>query len=109
MAKLRTKVWDVYEMTPTTEKKINPDKAINEHELININRDLVKVERTIVPIRKKRANETSVSARDEIVEKIQIMSSLFQCRSRPKSDRHQLPLSANLLYQVDEMVGLLTP
>lgn len=30
----------------------------------------------------------------------------IQCRSRPFSTRHQLPLSANLLYQLDEMVGL---
>ena len=32
---------------------------------------------------------------------------IFQCRSRPLSSRHQLPMSANLLYQVDEMVGLI--
>ncbi|CAF4969274.1 unnamed protein product, partial [Rotaria sp. Silwood1] len=30
------------------------------------------------------------------------------CRSRPISYQHQLPLSANLLYQLDEMVGVIT-
>jgi len=93
MAKLRKKVWDIDEMTSTIENKENGiDRQIQttEHELIKVNRDLVKVETNIVPIRKRRANQTS-------------------CRSRPISDRYQLPLSANLLYQVDEMVGIITP
>jgi hypothetical protein len=66
MAKLRKKVWDIFEMTSTVENQENEiDKQIptSEHELINVNRELVKVETNVVPVRKKRANETSVSFR----------------------------------------------
>jgi mannosidase alpha-like ER degradation enhancer 1 len=87
MVRLRKKVWEI---KSTEEKDIDAEIQTNEHELIDLNQDLVKIETNIVLMKKKRVNETS-------------------CRSRPKSDRHQLPLSANLLYQVDEMVGLLIP
>ncbi|CAF2050695.1 unnamed protein product [Rotaria magnacalcarata] len=93
MAKLRKKVWDSNEMAPCVENKdVHMDKHsyTNENELINVNRDLVKVEKTVISNKKKRINESS-------------------CRSRPISHRHQLPLSANLLYQLDEMVGVIIP
>ncbi|UJR32098.1 hypothetical protein I4U23_019566 [Adineta vaga] len=93
MAKLRKKVWDFNTMTSFSENQENEkNREIHksEHELINVSRDLVKIEKNIVSFEKKRVNGTS-------------------CRSRPISDRHQLPLSANLLYQVDEMVGVIMP
>ncbi|CAF3168699.1 unnamed protein product [Rotaria socialis] len=93
MAKLRKKVWDSSEMAPCVENKevfMDKHSYTNENELINVNRDLVKVEKTVISIKKKRINESS-------------------CRSRPISRRHQLPLSANLLYQLDEMVGVIIP
>jgi hypothetical protein len=64
MAKFRKKVWDLNEMTSIDENKENENDQQThtaEHELINVNRDLVKVETNIIPIRKKRVNETSVS------------------------------------------------
>ncbi|CAF1177460.1 unnamed protein product [Adineta steineri] len=91
MAKLRKKIINFDEMTSISENQENEgDKPTHtsEHELINVNRNIIKVETNLIPIRKKRINETS-------------------CRSRPMSDRHQLPLSANLLYQLDEMVGVI--
>ncbi|CAF0905716.1 unnamed protein product [Rotaria sordida] len=89
MAKLRRKIWDLNEMTSYVENTNDKQTYTHEHELINVNRDLIKVEKNIISIKKKRANQTS-------------------CQSRPISHRHQLPLSANLLYQVDEMVGVIT-
>ena len=56
-------------MTSTVENEENQiDKQIHksEHQLININRDLVKVKTHVIPLRKKRANETSVSFKDRI-------------------------------------------
>jgi hypothetical protein len=64
MAKLRQKVLDFSEITSTIENRENEiDKQIqtNENELINVNRDLVKVETKIISIKKRRINETSVS------------------------------------------------
>lgn len=92
MARLRENIWDNLEMTTANIDEISIEKKKSvEHELIKVNRDLVKIEPKKFSLeRKQRINQTS-------------------CRSRPISDRHQLPLSANLLYQVDEMVGVLSP
>ncbi|CAF4736198.1 unnamed protein product, partial [Rotaria socialis] len=64
MAKLRKKVWDSSEMAPCVENKevfMDKHSYTNENELINVNRDLVKVEKTVISIKKKRINESSVS------------------------------------------------
>lgn len=65
MARLRHKVWEESsdEGTSNMECSIDSDQSSNEHPLVNIHRDLVKVETHVLPLRKKRANETSVSRR----------------------------------------------
>lgn len=64
MAKLRKKAWDLNEMTPCVEKTDDTFRTRatnNENELVKINTDLVKIEKNVVSIHRKRANETSVS------------------------------------------------
>jgi len=64
MAKLRKKVWDLYDITSPIENKENEiDKEIQtaENELVNIHRDLVQLETKFIPMKKKRINQTSVS------------------------------------------------
>ena len=64
MSKLRQKAWEDREENPSSmETKVDTEKSLNDHSLININRDLMKVETSIRRIRKKRANQTSVSLR----------------------------------------------
>jgi hypothetical protein len=58
MVRLRKKVWEI---KSTEEKDIDAEIQTNEHELIDLNRDLVKIETNIVLMKKKRVNETSVS------------------------------------------------
>lgn len=65
MARLRHKVWEDHEENPLTmEKGIELEKSSkndDDHSLINIDRDLMKIETDIRPIRKTRANQTSVN------------------------------------------------
>jgi hypothetical protein len=58
MVRLRKKVWEI---KSTEEKDIDAEIQTNEHELIDLNQDLVKIETNIVLMKKKRVNETSVS------------------------------------------------
>ena len=63
MAKLRRKVWDFNDMAASNENQENENHnglPKSEHELINVNRELVKVEKSIISFRKKTVNETSV-------------------------------------------------
>jgi len=60
-ARLRKKVWDVSDIKSTVEKEIDAEVQTNGHELIDVNRDLLKIETNILPMKKKRINETSVS------------------------------------------------
>ncbi len=43
------------------EKEIDAEVQTNGNELIDVNRDLLKIETNILPMKKKRMNETSVS------------------------------------------------
>jgi hypothetical protein len=43
------------------EKEIDAEVQTNGNELIDVNRDLLKIETNILPMKKKRINETSVS------------------------------------------------
>ena len=64
MPRLRHKVWEESdEGTSNMECGIDSDQSSNENPLVNIHGDLVKVETNVLPLRKKRANETSVSRR----------------------------------------------
>jgi hypothetical protein len=62
--RLRYKVWEQSSEDKTNIGfEIDANTSSNEHPLVNVHRDLVKVETNILPLRKKRANETSVSRR----------------------------------------------
>ena len=63
MARLRKKVWDIDETTASLENSIDEQIERTEHELININRDLVKVETKPILFKKKRVNETECKFR----------------------------------------------
>jgi len=89
MSRLRKKVWEENdEPERSVEIKSRKTSSSSTSELMKIDRDLVPIESNLIRRENHRINRTS-------------------CRSRPLSTRHQLPLSANLLYQVDEMVGLI--
>ena len=61
IARLRKKVWDISETKSSDEEKFDTEIETNEHELIDINHDVVKIETDLIPIKKRRVNETSVS------------------------------------------------
>lgn len=109
MSRLRKKVWEENdEPERSVEIKTRKTSLLSTSELMKIDRDLVPIESNLIRRENHRINRTSVRFFiDQSTNKFVHHNEIFQCRSRPLSTRHQLPLSANLLYQVDEMVGLI--
>ncbi len=61
IARLRKKVWDISETQSNDDEEIDAETQTNQNELIDVNHNVVNIETDIIPIKKKRVNETSVS------------------------------------------------